>query len=679
MMQPSWFTVPWVQFQQMPSFAAANIAGLGGMGAQAGPQPNMHGTLGNMTALNGATMQGHMTALNGGPHQPQAHSYNGVSGLNGISALNSVNGLQGLHSGLNGIHSGLNGLNGLQCSSINSLAHPQGLLALPQPPALALQQVLRRPAVPPPLAALIRAKKDAEFNHGFRREKRKAEDDLFLDNVDIKKAKMETKALKAKRPGFSEERYNETQYYIENGLRKVYPYYFTFTTFTKGRWVGEKILDVFAKEFRAHPAEEYERCIKSGTLTVNYEKVDTDYRLKHNDLLANIVHRHEVPVTAEQIPIVHVDEDLVVVDKPASIPVHPCGRYRHNTVVFILAKEYNLKNLRTIHRLDRLTSGLLLFGRTPKKAREMEQQIRTRQVTKEYVCRVEGEFPREHIECNEPIEVVSYKIGVCKVAPTGKDCRTEFQRLSFNGTTSVVLCRPHTGRMHQIRVHLQYLGYPIVNDPLYNHIVFGPNKGKGGILSKSDDQLIQDLIKIHNAENWLGMDGDAEYSMFKSRTDKGEGDEEGGSQRNTPSPKEKSPLVDGGPRIVTPPSLTSTGMIIPSATSHQEHTHTNKAFNGCGSGSVSATGRIVGVVGVGGPVGDLGKTAAGELSKEYTYQASLMTVDHHCYECKVRYRDPKPRDLVMYLHALKYSGPGWHFETKLPEWAAEEWKDIEEE
>ena len=53
-----------------------------------------------------------------------------------------------------------------------------------------------------------------------------------------------------------------------------------------------------------------------------------------------------------------------------------------------------------------------------------------------------------------------------------------------------------------------------MNDPLYNHVVFGPNKGKGGIIGKSDDQLIQDLIAIHNAENWLGMDGDAELSMF---------------------------------------------------------------------------------------------------------------------------------------------------------------------
>lgn len=69
-------------------------------------------------------------------------------------------------------------------------------------------------------------------------------------------------------------------------------------------------------------------------------------------------------------------------------------------------------------------------------------------------------------------------------------------------------------------------GYPIVNDPLYNHTVFGPNKGKGGIVAKTDEQLIQDLIKIHNAENWLGMDGDAEYSMFKGR-EKTDNDEEG--------------------------------------------------------------------------------------------------------------------------------------------------------
>ncbi|KAL0274331.1 UNVERIFIED_CONTAM: hypothetical protein PYX00_006781 [Menopon gallinae] len=151
----------------------------------------------------------------------------------------------------------------------------------------------------------------------------------------------------------------------------------------------------------------------------------------------------------------------------------------------------------------------------------MEHQIRNRQVQKEYICRVEGDFPSEQVECSEPIEVVSYKIGVCKVSSKGKSCSTTFQKLNYSpgSNTSVVLCKPHTGRMHQIRVHLQFLGFPVVNDPLYNHVVFGPEKGKGGNIDKTDEELIRDLINIHNAENWLGMDGDSELSMFKTRPD----------------------------------------------------------------------------------------------------------------------------------------------------------------
>lgn len=492
-------------------------------------------------------------------------------------------------------------------------------------------------------------------------EKRKAEDGE--PGRDLKKAKLETKALKAKRPGFTDDRYNETSYYIENGLRKVYPYYFTFTTFTKGRWVGERILDVFAREFRAHPAEEYERCIRAGTLTVNYEKVDVDYRLKHNDLLANVVHRHEVPVTSEPITIVHMDEDVVVVNKPASIPVHPCGRYRHNTVVFILAKEYNLRNLRTIHRLDRLTSGLLLFGRTPKKARAMEHQIRNRQVVKEYVCRVEGDFPSEVIECEQPIEVVSYKIGVCKVSPRGKHCTTTFQKLGFNGKTSVISCKPHTGRMHQIRVHLQYLGYPVVNDPLYNHTVFGPEKGRGGNIGKTDEELIRDLINIHNAENWLGMDGDSELSMFK-RTDLDEakgcsaGDEEPDVGSREPSPcDEAGDAADSPPAsAAAPPTAPPAPPTPPSALPPPPPPPPPPQVVRPPAGAKVTV-----------------ATQTGQEAPDLSFNPEKLTWDEHCYECKVRYRDPKPKDLVMYLHAWKYKGPGWSYETELPDWARVDW------
>ena len=111
------------------------------------------------------------------------------------------------------------------------------------------------------------------------------------------------------------------------------------------------------------------------------------------------------PIAQSAIFLVPVSASRSVspANKPSrcwKLQVHPCGRYRHNTVVFILAKEYNLKNLRTIHRLDRLTSGILLFGRTPKKARQMEHQIRNRQVRFVTLIR-EGIF---HKFCRRPGE-----------------------------------------------------------------------------------------------------------------------------------------------------------------------------------------------------------------------------------------------------------------------------------
>ncbi|KAH8246775.1 hypothetical protein KR038_008687 [Drosophila bunnanda] len=639
--------VPLTQAAQQSLLAAAT--GVGGGGAPGLGQPQQAPAPTQMPVQvpvqmtpraappSSCTMQ--LQQLNCLPHHPQE--------LNHLSSINL----------------GLTGVVGLrnQAAAAAAVAAASSLQAI---------QVLPSAELPPMNKKTI-SPRDSENAKVKIPEKRKTDDNDQIK--ELKKAKLETKALKAKRPGFTDERYQETSYYMENGLRKVYPYYFTFTTFTKGRWVGEKILDIFAREFRAHPAEEYERCIQTGTLTVNFEKVPIDYRLKHNDLLANIVHRHEVPVTCQPIKIVHMDEDIVVVNKPASIPVHPCGRYRHNTVVFILAKEFNLKNLRTIHRLDRLTSGLLLFGRSPKKARQMEQQIRNRQVEKEYICRVEGVFPDGVVECKEPIEVVSYKIGVCKVSPKGKDCTTTFQKLSQNGTTSVVLCKPLTGRMHQIRVHLQYLGYPILNDPLYNHEVFGPLKGRSGdIGGKTDDELIRDLINIHNAENWLGIDCDSDISMFKNSKDETDGeslssehtsvvhhsdDDAGVNSRETTPPclDTQQPQPQPQPDLcVKTPEITNPVKEYPNAAEKSSMEIMPPALQ-----SSSSMESVVSPAGGGGC----------KLNK--------VTIDEHCYECKVHYRDPKSKDLIMYLHAWKYKGPGWEYETELPNWACTDWDHLD--
>lgn len=92
------------------------------------------------------------------------------------------------------------------------------------------------------------------------------------------------------------------------------------------------------------------------------------------------MHRHEPPVTAQPIQILVENHEVVVVDKPSSLPVHPCGRFRHNTVIFILGKEHNLKELHTIHRLDRMTSGVLMFAKTVEVSKRIDEQVRERQV-----------------------------------------------------------------------------------------------------------------------------------------------------------------------------------------------------------------------------------------------------------------------------------------------------------
>lgn len=93
------------------------------------------------------------------------------------------------------------------------------------------------------------------------------------------------------------------------------------------------------------------------------------------------------------------------------------------------------------------------------------------------------------IEVDQPIMSVSVKIGICIVGKEGKPSQTVFKKISYNGTTSLVHCFPTTGRMHQIRLHLQYLGYPIINDPIYNSFSFGKTRGKNGDYGVSHEEV----------------------------------------------------------------------------------------------------------------------------------------------------------------------------------------------
>lgn len=126
---------------------------------------------------------------------------------------------------------------------------------------------------------------------------------------------------------------------------------------------------------------------------------------------------------------------------------------------------------------------------------------------KEYVARVKGEFPEGDVVCEQPILQISPKLGLNRVRANGKTARTVFKRLAFVPASetrqaySIVRCRPLTGRTHQLRVHLQFLGHPITNDPIYsNQRVFGPELGKAASTDVDDEDVMTRLAKMGKEE-----------------------------------------------------------------------------------------------------------------------------------------------------------------------------------
>ncbi|XP_062253856.1 RNA pseudouridylate synthase domain-containing protein 2 isoform X2 [Platichthys flesus] len=446
---------------------------------------------------------------------------------------------------------------------------------------------------------------------------------------------------------FSQEHYSETSYYFEGGLRKVRPYFFDFKTYCKGRWIGKSLLEVFETEFRAEPLEFYQRAAKEGRIRLNETPVeDLSVVLRNNDHLRNTVHRHEPPVVGRPLEVLVDDGEVLVVDKPASIPVHPCGRFRHNTVIFILGKEQGFSELHTVHRLDRLTSGVLLFARTLEASKKLDQLVRDRQLEKEYVCRVDGEFPEGEVTCEEPILIVSFKIGICRVDPKGKECRTVFQRLSFNGKTSVVRCLPLTGRTHQIRVHLQYLGFPISNDPIYGSSAWGPNRGKGGLVGKSNEELLHALVEEHRSQESLHLlDMQDDGIAIRQQAEKNKTCEK-------PDVTSEPDLSGDAPQTQMPTGCTSSSATV------------EEVKQGCTDSNTNSS-----------SLQDSQIQSNGNLTEETdsSQKTPAVTRDSLCSECKLVRPDPTEKELIMYLHALRYKGPDFEYSTRSPDWAKEDW------
>ncbi|EHT1782632.1 RluA family pseudouridine synthase [Staphylococcus pseudintermedius] len=240
----------------------------------------------------------------------------------------------------------------------------------------------------------------------------------------------------------------------------------------------DKILPEFNSEWSRSQLQEW---IKEGLIEVNGKAVKSNYKLKLGDRI-EITEKEvvEADIQAENLnlDIYYEDDDVAIVYKPKGMVVHPSPGHYTGTLVNGLM--YQIKNLSGIngeirpgivHRIDKDTSGLLMVAKNDVAHRSLVEQLMAKTVKRKYIALVHGHIPHEFGTIDALIGRNKNDRQSMAVVDDGKEAVTHFNVIETFKNYTLVECELETGRTHQIRVHMKYIGYPLVGDPKY-----GPKK-----------------------------------------------------------------------------------------------------------------------------------------------------------------------------------------------------------
>ncbi|GGC03022.1 ribosomal large subunit pseudouridine synthase C [Marinobacterium zhoushanense] len=243
---------------------------------------------------------------------------------------------------------------------------------------------------------------------------------------------------------------------------------------------GQRIDNFLRTALKGAPKSLIYRVLRKGEVRVNKKRIKPEYKLEPGDLIRvppiRLPEKGDAPVVGDKLleflerAVVYEDDALMVINKPSGLAVHGGSGINLGLIEALRQLRPQQRFLELVHRLDRDTSGCIMIAKKRSMLRYLHELLRQHRVQKVYQALVQGRWESKDKRVDAPLLRGELKSGerMVKVDAQGKPSLTDFRILRrFGGSATLIEARPKTGRTHQIRVHTQFVGHPIIGDPKY--------------------------------------------------------------------------------------------------------------------------------------------------------------------------------------------------------------------